>query len=327
MWRHKWICLIACLLIVPPAKLAAQQSHAPVIGFLSGGSPYEWTPFVAAFREGLEHLGYVDGHNASIEFRWALGNGEQAPQLARQLASQRVDILVSTGGISSFNASINASPTIPVVAIFGDDPASEKLIADLPRLDSNATGVSLKSPDIEVRRLKILQSIVPRASRIGLILNGRIIPAPELRQQFEAAADQLGLQSIVALAGTEDEIDRAFLTLSLQHVDAVVVASSAYFLDNRDRLAVLASRYKLPVMYPARAYVEASGLLSYGVDRLEAYRQLGHYTARILRGEAPQDLPILQPTQFELAINAKAAEALGLKIPQSLLTLANVVIR
>jgi putative ABC transport system substrate-binding protein len=328
MKRREFITLLSAAAVGWPLNTKAQGPAAPVIGFFSGGSPYEWAPFVAAFRKGLSEMGYLEGRNASVEFRWTFGDKEQVPVLVRDLVARQVDIIVTSGGIPPTQASAEATSTIPIVAVFGDDPVRQKLIANLERPGGNLTGVSLVSRDIELKRLQLLREIVPRASSVGLITDPTIPPAVEIRKDFEIAAKQAGLQAVVVPASTEAEIEDAFTKLLQRRVDALVVASTAYFLDRRDRFAALAARHKIPAIYPARPYVEAGGLVSYGIDRLETYRQVGLYTGRILRGSSlPAEMPVLQPTKFELVINAKTAKAIGVTVPQSLLTLADAVIQ
>jgi putative ABC transport system substrate-binding protein len=327
MKRREFITLVLSAVTACAAQARAQATPARVIGFLSGGSPYEWAPFVAAFREGLSESGYLEGRNASIEFRWAVGERERVPALARDLVANKVDVIVASGGLVPIQASREASSTIPIIALFGEDPVKEKMVAALERPGGNVTGVIFVSRDMDVRRLQVLREIVPKAATVGLIANPAIPPAIEVRSGLEDAARLVGLQSIVIPASTEAEIDDAFAKLVQQRADALVVANSAYFLDRRDRFASLAARHHIPAIYPARAYVEAGGLVSYGVDRLEIYRQVGLYTGRILHGGAPAEMPVLQPSKFELAVNAKAAKAIGVTLPQAVLARADAVIR
>jgi len=283
---------------------------------------------VAAFRKGLSEMGYLEGRNASIEFRWTFGDKEQVAVLARDLVSRQVDVIVTTGGIPPTKATLEATPKIPIVAVFGDDPVKQKLIASLERPGGNLTGISLFSREVEVKRLQLIRELVPKAASVGLITDPTIPPAVELRKDFENATKQVGLEGIVVPATTEAEIEDAFNKLVERRVDALVVASTAYFLDRRDRFSALAARHKIPAIYPARPYVDAGGLVSYGVDRLETYRQLGLYTGRILHGSGvPAEMPVLQPSKYELVINARTAKAIGVTVPQSLLTLADAVIQ
>ena len=328
MRRRDFITLVSAAAAALPLNTWAQTPAAPVIGFFSGGSPYEWAPFVAAFRKGLSEMGYLEGRNASIEFRWTFGDRQQVPVLARDLVTRQVDVIVTSGGIRPTQASLEATSTIPIVAVFGDDPVEQKLIASLDHPGCNLTVVSLVSRDLEIKRLQLLREIVPKATNIGLITDPTLDPALVERREFEDAVKQLGMQGIVIPATTEADIEDAFSKLVQRRVDAFIVTSTAYFLNRRDRFAALAARYKIPAIYPARPFVDAGGLVSYGVDRTETYRQVGLYTGRIMRGGGtPADMPVIQATKFELVVNAKTAKALGVTVPQSLLTLADAVIQ
>lgn len=327
MRRREFLALVPVVTAVWAGNTRAQAQSNRVIGFFSSGSPYEWAPFVAAFREGLAQAGYGEGRNVAIEFRWGFGERDRLPALARELAARPVDVFVSSGGFTTVRTALEASSTIPVVAVFGGDPVTQNLLATIARPGGRITGVSLVSTEAEVKRLQIVREFVPGMGKVGFITDHTIPPDREMRKYFDNATRRLGLEPIVISASTDAEIDDAFPKLVQARVDAVEVASTAYFLDRRDRFAALAARYRLAAMYPARAYVDAGGLVSYGVDRLETYRQLGRYTGTVLNGGVPADMPVLQPSKFELTINAKTAKALGITIPQSLLTLADAVIQ
>jgi len=327
MRRRDFLALVATGVAVRPIYASAQGPTAPVIGFFSGGSPYEWAPFVAAFRQGLNEMGYREDRDVSIEFRWGFGEREKLQVLAHELAARRVDVLVVSGGFKTMQAALDATSTTPIVEVFGDDPVGRKLVESIAQPGGRVTGVSVVSRDIENKRLQIIREMIPTTKTVGLITDPRIPPDVQLRKDFKAATQQLGLQGIVVAASGEAEIDDAFAMLAQRRVDALEVASTAYFLDRRDRIAALAARYKIPTMYAARAYADAGGLVSYGVDRVETYRQLGRYTGAILHGSVPAEMPVLPPSKFELAVNLNAAKALGVTFPQSLMTLADAIIR
>jgi len=247
---------------------------------------------------------------------------------SRKLSSpaRQVDVIVATGGNPPIQASIELTSTTPIVAVFGDDPVKRKMIASLERPGGNLTGVSLLARDIEIKCLQLIRQIVPGASSVGLIIDPLVPASVELESRFQSATAELGLQGVVVHGRAETEIDEAFATLVERRIDSLLVASTAYFLDRRDRFVALAARSRIPAVYTARPYVDAGGLLSYGVERLEIYRQLGRYTGTVLNGGIPAEMPILPPSKFELVVNTKTAKALGLTFPQSLLALADAII-
>ena len=306
----------------------AQSQSAPVIGFLNAVSPYEWAPFVAAFRAGLNEMGYVEGRNVAIEFRWAFGDNKQLPVLARDLVDRRVDVLVTSAGNPATLRAKEATSTIPIVATFGEDPVRLGMVGSLEHPGGNVTGISLVAQDLEAKQLQLLRELVPKANVIGVVGDTDLPSNVDVRGRVEQAAKNLGQRITFLAASTEAAIDKAFATLSQQGIGALIVATSAYFLGRRERFAALAARYSIPAMYPARPYVDVGGLISYGVDRQETYRQLGIYVGRILRGSGtPAEMPVRQPGKFELVISAKTAKTLGVTVPQSLLTLADAVIQ
>jgi putative ABC transport system substrate-binding protein len=328
MRRRHVIKLLVGTAAAAPFAAHGQAPSSPVIGFFSSGSPYEWAPFVAAFRKGLSEIGYVEGRNASIEVRWTFGDREQVSLLARDLVERRVDVIVTSGGGPPTSAALKLTKTIPIVASFGDNPIKQGWVASLEHPGGNVTGVSLLAQDLETKRLKLLRDIVPKAALIAVIADPTIPPAADSRRDLEEAAHRVGQKLTFVSATTEADIDEAFAKIAQQGAGALLVSSTAYYLDRRDRFAALSMRYAIPTMFSARAYVDAGGLISYGVDRLEAYHQLGIYTGRILRGDAkPADMPVQQPTKFELAINLKTAKALGVTIPPALVTLADAMIQ
>ena len=326
MNRREAVRLLLCgLAAALPLRAWAQGARAPVIGFLNTGSLYEWSPFVTAFRAGLGEMGYVEGRNAAIEFRWAFGDNELLPSLARDLVDRRVDTIVATGGNPAILAAKNLTTTIPIVATFGNDPVKRGLIDSLERPGRNVTGVSLIAETLETKQFELMRQVASK-SAIALLVD----PAPTAvdMARYKDAAGKAGQPLTIVTAGTEAELDKAFASLMQRGIGGLVIASTAYFLGRRDRLAALAARYAIPTMYPARAYVDSGGLISYGVDRQESYRELGVYAARIIRdGVSPSNLPVRQQTKFELAVNLKTAKALGVAIPPALVTVADVVIQ
>jgi len=302
------------------------QPAMPVIGFLSGRSPQEAASALTAFRQGLGEAGYFEGKNVTIEYRWAEGRYDRLPGLAAELVTRRVAVIAATGGgEASGQAAKAATATIPIVFTAGGDPVKAGLVASLNKPGGNITGVTFVFAELGAKRLELLRQLAPkRFKKIALLINPSYQPGlDEVRQ---AGDRSLGFQVNVLNGSTESEIDKAFATVSRQKVDAVVVATDPFLLGQRDQLVRLAARYVIPAIYFSREFVDAGGLMSYGPSIANGYRQAGIYTALILKGTKPADLPVVQPTTFELAINLKTAKGLGLTIPPSLLLQANHVI-
>lgn len=309
-----------------PSCSRAQAPPFRVIGFLNPRSPVEWAPFLAAFRNGLSDMGYVEGRNLSIEFRWQFNDLDQSVARVQELVDRGVDVLVTTGGHNPTLAAKRVTSSIPIVATFIDDPASLGMLASLDRPGGNVTGVSLDVDGVASKQFALLRELVPKATVIALLVDPR--PGVVDLRKYQDAARGLGQQIYIVNANTDDELDAAFATARQQGCGALLCTSVAHFLERPDLLAGLAARYEIPALYPARAYVDAGGLISYGVDRKEAYYQLGLLTGRILKHNVtPAEMPVRRPTKFELAINLKTARALGLTVPPSLVTLADVVIQ
>lgn len=328
MNRRDFIRTIAGTAAILPIAARGQPQPAPVIGFLNSASPYEWAPFVAAFRSGLNEMGYAESRNLAIEFRWAFGDNKQLPVLARDLVGRRVDVIVTSGGNFAVLSAMQATTAIPIVATFGDDPIRLGIVRRLERPGGNVTGISLVAQELEAKQFQLLKELAPRATVIGVLGDTDLPVNVDTRGKAERAANKLGQQIAFLPATTETEIDTAFATLAQRGINALLVLSSAYFLGRRERFAALANRFSIAAIYPARPYVEAGGLISYGVDRQETYRQLGIYAGRVLRGaDTPAEMPVQQPSKFELAINSKAAKTVGVTVPQSLIALADVVIQ
>jgi putative tryptophan/tyrosine transport system substrate-binding protein len=309
-----------------PLAARAQQPAMPVIGFLSSRAPEDSAHLVVAFRRGLAEGGFVEGHNVAIEFRWARGQYDLLPAMAADLVSRRVNVLTAAGGEASALAAKRATPTIPIVFGLGSDPINVGLVESWNRPGGNATGVTLLTRVMEPKRLGLLRDLVPGVSLVGVLLNPSFASAERQLQDIEEAARTIDQRIVVTKAGTDEELDAAFTTLVKERVGALLVAADAYFDTRRERIVGFAQRQRLPAIYQFREYAVAGGLLSYGVSITDGYRQYGVYTAAILKGAKPADLPVLQPAKFELVINLKTAKALGVKISDNLLSLADEVI-
>jgi putative ABC transport system substrate-binding protein len=324
MKRREFIALLGGAAAWPlPAR--AQQAAMPVIGYLSARSPEDTAHLVPAFRQGLGEGGFVEGQNVTIEYRWALGQVDRLPALAAELAGRPVAVIVTTGGESAALAAKAATSTIPIVFSMGD-PVKAGLAASYNRPGGNATGINILSDTLEPKRLGLLRELVPQAVTIGFLLNPNFPSAESQSKDVQEAARAIGLQIHVLRANTDREIEAAFEIIAQHRIAALAVASSPFFDTRRDKLVALAARHSVPTIYQFREFVAAGGLVSYGIDPIDAYRQVGVYAGRILKGAKPSDLPVLQPTKFELVINLKTAKALGLDVPLHLQQLADEVI-
>ena len=326
MKRRKFLGVLGGAAAAWPLAVRAQQPAMPVIGFLGIAAPAEWAHFVAAFRQGLRDAGYEDGRNVAIEFRWAEGQGSRLPELAADLAGRQVSVIVPSTGIAAARAARAASASIPIVFVIGSDPVALGLVASLNRPGGNTTGVSFLLNVLAAKRVGLLRDLVPTVATIGLLVNPDNPNAKADTAAAQEAARTFGQQTHVAHARTERELDAAFASLVQQHVAALFVASDPMFVSRRDRLVELAASHALPAIYDRRELAAAGGLVSYGANFAEAHRLVGVYAGRILKGEKPADLPILQPTKFELVINLKTAKALGIEVPSKLLFTADEVI-
>ena len=305
---------------------ARAQEPFPVIGFLSTRSQGEAASAVDAFRQGLGQNGYVEGKNVIIEYRWADGQYDRLPALAADLVARKVAVITATGGEPSPLAAKAATSTIPIVFTAGGNPVEFGLVASLGRPGGNVTGVTFFFAELGPKRLELVRRLNPNAKTVAMLINPTYQPGPVEARDVQAGALSLGLQINVLNAGTEDQIDTAFATITQQRVDALIVGTDPFLLGRRDQLVRLAAHHRVPTVYFTHEFVDAGGLVSYGPSIADGYRQAGSYVGRILKGEKAGDLPVLQPTQFVLFINLKTARALGLDLPQTLLALADEVI-
>jgi putative ABC transport system substrate-binding protein len=308
-----------------PLTARAQQTAMPVIGYLSSRPAGEAADNVSAFRQGLKEAGYIEGQNAHIAFRWADGRYDRLPALAADLVQIRAAVIVASGGVPSARAAKAATATIPIVVIAGD-PVKWGLVASLNRPGGNVTGVSPLNSVLEGKRLGLLHDLVPTATVIGVLVNPDYPDAEFQLNDAQEAARAFGQQIHVLKARSEAEIDAAFAGASQQHAGALLVTGDPFLAGRREQLVALAARHALPTMYPERAFASAGGLISYGPDFGDIHRQSGVYTGRILKGDKPADLPIVQATKFEFVINLKTAKALGLTIPSGVFAIADEVI-
>ena len=313
------------LLAMPLAALA-QATKTPVIGFLNGFSLAEWAHAVAAFHKGLNETGYVEGRNVAIEYRWAEGQFDRLPTLAAELVRRQVTVLVTTGGSATARAAKAATSTIPIVFGVGIDPIKLGVVASLSRPGGNASGVYFLTNELEGKRLGLLRELVPKAAVIAVLLNPSGPTVGVQSKDLREAAGAVGQQIRILHASSERELDTAFATVDELRAAALLVGASPVFNAHRDRIVALAARRAIPVIYEQREFAVAGGLMSYGTSLTDATRQVGVYAGRVLKGEKPADLPVVQSTKFEFVINLKTAKALRLTIPQSLLLRADEVI-
>ena len=321
MRRRELILLLTGAMATVPG-LRAQQKTMPVIGFLGSGSG---RASVAAFRQGLSETGYVEGKDVAIEYRWAEGSYDRLPALAADLVASKIDLIVASAP-PSVRAAKNATTTIPIVFLIGIDPVAEGLVASLARPGGNLTGFSMFSTELMPKRLELLSELVPQAGVIALLVNPNNSNAEQVIGDVREAARAKGVQLHILKVGTESEIDAAFGSLVQPQAGALLVGSDPFFAGRREQLVALASRHAVPAIYEWREFVEAGGLISYGTSLAASFRQLGTYAGRILKGAKPSDLPVQQPTTFELVVNLKTAKALGLTVPPSILARADEVI-
>jgi putative ABC transport system substrate-binding protein len=308
-----------------PLLLCAQQAM-PVVGFLNPGLPEPSSFLVTAFREGLKQAGYVEGLNVTIEYRWAKGHYDQMQTLVVDLVRRQVAVIAATGGSISAQAAKAATATVPIVFNVGEDPIKLGLVASFNRPGGNITGVSTLSPALESKRLGLLRELVPKAAIIAVLLNPTNPDADLQGRDVQAAAAAIGQDLRIFSASNESDIETAFAALVQQRADALLVGNDAFLTNRREQIVTLAARHAVPTIYSFRHFAESGGLMSYSTNLVDVYRQVGQYVGRILKGEKPADLPVVQPTKFELVINLKTAKALGVKISDNLLSVADEVI-
>lgn len=325
MRRREFVGLLGSTTLLP-FMARAQQASAPVVGFLSSRSPDEAAVHTAAFRRGLSEFGFVEGQNVSIVFRWAEGHYERLPALAKELVDLRVAAILAGGGELSARAAKDATAAIPVVFVIGDDPVKVGLTASFNRPGGNLTGVSFLTGELGGKRLGLICELVPGDSPVALLLNPKDMGAELQKQDVEVAAQTLGRRLLVLYARTDADFEAIFETLKREQTGALVVENDPFFDSRREEITSLAARYAVPAIYHIREFPTAGGLISYGASLADAYRQVGNYTGRILKGEKAGDLPVMQPTKFELVLNLKTAKALGLNVSPSLLARVDEVI-
>ena len=311
---------------VVPSSARAQQTSIPFVGFLSSRSPAESESVVAAFRKGLAEAGFVIGQNVAVEYRWAEGRYDRLPALAAELVGMRVAAIFAAGGPPSALAAKGATSTIPIIFSAADDPVGLGLVKSLSRPGGNITGMSLFNSALSAKRLSLLHEFVPGAGTIAYLTN----PAnPSMRLEVDALQETANASAVeirIFNATNDQEIEAAFIQLSMQHIGALLVAGEPFFDSRRAFIVGLATKHAIPASYSWRENVVMGGLFSYGTDLADSYRSAGVYCGRILKGEKPADLPVMQPTKFELTINLKTAKSLGLNVPAALLTGADEVI-
>ena len=326
MRRREFITLIGGAVAAWPLAARAQQPTVPVIGFLSGTSSKGYTPYLAAFREGLREGGFVEGQNVTIEYRWADDHYERLPELAADLVTRRVALIAAAGGSPAALAAKSATTTIPIVFQIGVDPVKAGLVSSLNQPGGNITGFANLALEVGPKRLELLHRLVPNATNIAVLVNPARSNVEAETKDMQSAANKLGLQLNVLYASTERDFDKVFATSVQLRAGGVVISGDPFFNTRSEELAAMAIHYMVPAIYQFHEFAAAGGLVSYGSSIKNTHREAGIYTARILKGEKPADLPVQEPSKVELIINLKTAKALGLEIPPSILTSADEVI-
>ena len=326
MRRREFITLLGGAAVWPLAA-RAQQPAMPVVGLVNGRSAQDAARYTAAFRKGLNETGYVEGRNVTVEYQWLEGQYDRLPSLIDQLVRRRVAVIATPALTAGAQAAKAATTTIPIVFGVAEDPVQLGLVASLARPGGNATGINIFTSEVVAKRLGLLHDLVPKAVRVAVLINPANAPVAEtMLREVPEAARAIGLQIQVLNASTSREIEAAFATLVRDRADALFVAPDGFFGSRRVQFATLAAHHRVPAAYPLREFVEVGGLMSYGTDFLDSWHQVGVYTGQILKGAKPADLPVLQSTKFEFAINLQTARALGIEVPNSLQLLADEVI-
>ena len=326
MRRREFISLLGGAAVAWPVAARAQQPVLPVIGFLSSTSSKGYTPYLAAFREGLREGGFVEGQNVTIEYRWADDHYERLPELAADLVTRRVALIAAAGGSPAALAAKSATTTIPIVFQIGVDPVKAGLVSSLNQPGGNITGFANLALEVGPKRLELLHRLVPNATNIAVLVNPARSNVEAETKDMQSAANKLGLQLNVLYASTERDFDKVFATSVQLRAGGVVISGDPFFNTRSEELAAMAIHYMVPAIYQFHEFAAAGGLVSYGSSIKNTHREAGIYTARILKGEKPADLPVQEPSKVELIINLKTAKALGLEIPPSILTSADEVI-
>jgi putative ABC transport system substrate-binding protein len=324
--RREFITVLGGAAAMWPLVSRAQQPAMPLIGVLQSGSRISFETQLAAFHQGLAETGYVEGRNVAIEHRWADGQYDRLPGLAAELVRRQVTLIFAGGGVAPAKAAMAATNTIPIIFLSGTDPIDYGLVTSLSRPGGNITGISWFASALEAKRLGLLHEVAPSAANIAVLVNPDFPAAENQLKEARAAAREHGLNIVALSASATRELDTIFATLLDKRADALLVSPDPSFYDRREQLVALATRHAVPTIYYEREFIVAGGLMSYGTSLRDAFRLAGIYSGRILKGEKPADLPVLQPTKFEFVINLKNAKALGLTVPPTLLATADEVI-